>query len=408
MQNSATETQANPRDEILSAIKKGFNTLSGIRRQTGLTDSKILHEIEILEELEIERKPGPPVTSFWLKGKAPEGRVVIAGGGKAIEVIEPPPPVKPEIPEPVKKIEKSNGFDYQTQLPAIAGGDVFRPDVPVGVIVPNPDNPRGWVDTEEQEFTNLAASIKEVGIQEPLIITPMPNGLFRNVMGHRRFAAAVRAGLEVVPCIIRTFPSKTAEIEAMCIENIQRKDLTPTQEATAFEKILRQNKNDIHAVARKTGLLQSYIKFRLVLLQLDVGLQIMVDRGEINITSAVILSGLEHTKQRRLAARASTMKTADLKILVERIKNPNSAGTAGSRRKLDRVTTDEEKFTRSWAIKEMDKLGSAWMSVDYIRASFDDVCLDTCLEHKDESLCEGCPVPRFIASLLRRKERAEK
>lgn len=403
------KTANNSRDAVLASIEKGFNTLPSIRRETGLSDNEILREIEILEELEIQRKSGPPITSFWLMGKVPKGRIFISAGGKAVEVAElPEEPVKPKIPD-AQKPELRSDEVLKVLLNKSETKDIYRERVPVENIYPNPDNPRGWVDTQEQDFLNLAESIKEIGIQEPLIITPADNGKFRNVMGHRRFAAAVRAGLTEVPCLIRLFADKSVELEAMLIENIQRKNLTPIQEAKAFHKIYSTVNGNINSIARKTGLTQSYITSRLVLLKLDVGIQIMVDRGELQITAAQALSGLDHTRQRKLAARASRMKIGELRELIENMKNPARVSIAGAKRKRTRVTRDDEAFTRSWSLKKLDEMGEgAWISITYLRHSFDDVCQDTCLEQKDEKLCQGCPIPRFIAAIVRHKERDEK
>ena len=409
MQALAPSTsEVSPRDAVLSSIKNGFNTLPTIRRETGLSDKEILREIEILETLEIERKPGPPITSFWLLGKAPKGRIFISTGGKAVEVVEPVQPPKPKIPA-AQEPQQGNDDVLQVLLDSIETRDIYRERVPIESIIPNSENPRGWVDTEEQAFIDLAESIKEIGVQEPLIITPADNGLFRNVMGHRRFAAAVRAGLTVVPCLIRLYPDTNAELEAMLIENIQRKNLTPIQEARAFEKIYRKVNNNLDAVARKTGLTQSYVKNRLKLLNLDAGLQIMVERGELRTSAAEILSSLNHTQQRRLAVRGSQMKHDELRVLVENTKNPLKQPTSPKMLRRDRVTHDDEAFTRSWSQKKLKSLGEgAWIPVPQIIRAFDDVCIDSCLEQKDETLCHGCPIPRFIAAVVRHKERSEK
>lgn len=110
-------------------------------------------------------------------------------------------------------------------------------DINVKNLIPNPNNPRRDVG----DVTELADSIKEQGLQQALVVTPdheeHGERLFRVVIGHRRLAACKLAGLESVPCVVRELDAKT-ERELMLVENCQRSDLTPLEEADGYQGLL--------------------------------------------------------------------------------------------------------------------------------------------------------------------------
>ncbi|MCW2278271.1 ParB/RepB/Spo0J family partition protein [Heliophilum fasciatum] len=142
--------------------------------------------------------------------------------------------------------------------------------VPLSSIEPNPDQPRKHFDQEALE--ELSKSIQEHGIIQPLVVRPIDQNRFQLVVGERRWRASHLAGLESVPVVVRDWDDqKTAEISL--IENIQRRDLNPLEEALAFRSLL----NDFHLtqeqLAVRVGKSRSYITNSLRLLQLPVKLQ---------------------------------------------------------------------------------------------------------------------------------------
>jgi ParB/RepB/Spo0J family partition protein len=169
-------------------------------------------------------------------------------------------------------------------------------------ITPAKDNPR----REVGDVSELAASIKSAGILEPLVVTVEPKATFqpRNgggpvtmheerhllVIGHRRLAAAKLAGLTEVPVIVRTL-SENERIEAMVIENLQRTDLAPLEEAQAFKRLLDLGCSQ-HKLAERLGRSQSHISKRLALLELpDVAIKAL-DSGGISLPDAYELTRL--------------------------------------------------------------------------------------------------------------------
>lgn len=139
--------------------------------------------------------------------------------------------------------------------------------LPIGSLRPNPNNPRRHVG----DVTDLANSIKAQGIRQNLLVIPDtesrgPNdtaAVYRIVIGHRRYAAAKQAGLTLLPCIITDLDPKQ-ERELMLVENTQRADLTPLEEADGYQGLLEIGGN-VQDMAAKTGRSQSFVRQRLKL-----------------------------------------------------------------------------------------------------------------------------------------------
>lgn len=134
-------------------------------------------------------------------------------------------------------------------------------DINVTNLIPNPNNPRRDVG----DVTELADSIREQGLQQALVVTPdheeHGERLFRVVIGHRRLAACKLVGIERVPCVVRELDAKT-ERELMLVENCQRSDLTPLEEADGYQGLLDLGAN-VGELASKTGRSESFVRGRL-------------------------------------------------------------------------------------------------------------------------------------------------
>ncbi|MBE6037770.1 MAG: ParB/RepB/Spo0J family partition protein [Anaerofustis stercorihominis] len=138
-------------------------------------------------------------------------------------------------------------------------------NVSVNRIIPNPNQPRHYFD--EENIRELAESIKELGIIQPLAVIDKGNGTYELVSGERRLRAAQLAGLQRVPCVLVS-PTEEEKELIMLVENIQREDLTYIEEARAYKKII-----DVHSLtqaelAEKIGKKQSTISNKLRLLRL--------------------------------------------------------------------------------------------------------------------------------------------
>ena len=154
-------------------------------------------------------------------------------------------------------------------------------DIPIEKISPNPDQPRRSFDPEKLD--DLAASIKEKGIIQPLIVRPKPgaDGAFEIVAGERRWRAAQMAKLHEVPVLIREFDD-TEVLEVAIIENIQRADLNPVEEATGFQQLMDRFGHTQERLAEALGKSRSHIANSMRLLGLPSEVQTYLSEGKLS------------------------------------------------------------------------------------------------------------------------------
>jgi ParB family transcriptional regulator, chromosome partitioning protein len=164
----------------------------------------------------------------------------------------------------------------------------FR-QVPVDSIVPNPDQPRTHFDDEALE--ELAASMREVGVLQPVVIAEGDTG-YVLIAGERRWRAAKRAGLGVIPAVIREASGPSTLVEAL-VENVQRQDLTPLEEANAYQQLLENFGMTQEQVADRVGRSRPAISNTIRLLQLPAPVQLLVDEGRLTAGHVRPLIGVE-------------------------------------------------------------------------------------------------------------------
>ena len=171
-------------------------------------------------------------------------------------------------------------------------------DVPVASIAAGPMQPRSHFD--EASLQSLAESIKTHGIVQPLVVRPKGSG-YELIAGERRWRAAQLAGLERVPVVIRNVPDENL-LEIALIENIQREDLNPIEEALAYKRLIESVGLSQDALASRVGRDRTYITNYLRLLRLPDDIQNLVKEGRLSPGHARTLVTLESEDlQRRLA-----------------------------------------------------------------------------------------------------------
>lgn len=166
-------------------------------------------------------------------------------------------------------------------------------EVPVDSIKPNPDQPRSRFDDEA--LNELAASITEVGVLQPVVVSRHDDGTLYMIAGERRWRAARKAGLITIPAVVRGATGETTLVEAL-IENVQRQDLTPLEEAHAYKQLLENTGMSQEQVAKRVGKSRPAVSNTLRLLQLPGPVQRMVDIGSLSAGHARALLGLQDEK----------------------------------------------------------------------------------------------------------------
>ena len=152
-------------------------------------------------------------------------------------------------------------------------------EISVGLIQPNPWQPRRVFN--EQALQELSDSIKEHGVLQPLVVVPLPDGSYQLIVGERRLRASKMAGLAKVPVVIRDFMEEQKKLELALIENIQRHNLDPIEEATAYQQMVDTYHLTQDEVARKVGKGRTTITNVLRLLNLPLKVQNAIASGTI-------------------------------------------------------------------------------------------------------------------------------
>lgn len=179
-------------------------------------------------------------------------------------------------------------------LPKIDGEHILQ--IPITNIVPNPHQPRLHFDT--QKLAELASSIKEHGIMQPLVVTRVDASNYELIAGERRFQAAKSIGLTTVPAIVRE-ADEQLKLELAIIENVQRHNLNPLEEAKAYARLVNEFSLSQEQVAEKMGKKRSTVANTLRLLHLPVEIQRAVAEGRISEGHAKALLSIENKEKQR-------------------------------------------------------------------------------------------------------------
>ena len=224
--------------------------------------------------------------------------------------------------------------------------------MPIERIRPNPDQPRR--DFDEKELQDLAASIREKGVIQPLILRPHPveAGQYEIVAGERRWRAAQIAGVHELPAIVREL-SDTEMLELAIIENIQRADLNPLEEAQGYRQLMDRFGHTQERLAEALGKSRSHIANLLRLLTLPDAVLELVRAGKLTAGHARALVTAAHPE-----ALARQVVERDLSVRQTEALAPGrgaaagaAAGGAGGRRKDADTRALEEDLTASLRLK---------------------------------------------------------
>ena len=173
------------------------------------------------------------------------------------------------------------------ETPVLRPGGVAA--LPVDEISPNPQQPRRRFD--EERLKELAESIKQNGLLQPVVVTRVPGGGYHLLAGERRWRAARSAGLGTIPAVIREAGTDGEQLALALIENLQREDLTPIEEARAYHQLRVDMGLSQEDVAGRVGKDRSTVANALRLLQLPLGIQEWVDDGSLSAGHARALAG---------------------------------------------------------------------------------------------------------------------
>ena len=224
-------------------------------------------------------------------------------------------------------------------LDALLPGDEEHADhaqneLPIALLQPGRFQPRTRMDP--QSIAELADSIRAQGLIQPILVRPVENGKFEIIAGERRWRASQLAGLTEVPVVVRAVPDQSALAMAL-IENIQREDLNPLEEASGIQRLINEFEMTHEAAAQAVGRSRSAVTNLLRLLNLSEAVQDLLMQGKIEMGHARALLAITGPRQAQLAQQiiSQNLSVREAEQLVGQ--TPSAPGkTARKRQRKDR------------------------------------------------------------------------
>lgn len=243
-----------------------------------------------------------------------------------------------QMPKGLKQLLDENVFE-QTSEEIV--------ELPLSDIKPNPYQPRTIFNRES--INDLAKSIAEHGVIQPIIVKQM-NGYYAIIAGERRYRASLKLGLETIPAIIRPY-EKAKMIELALIENLQREDLSPTEEANAYVAMMRELDYNQTEVAKKVGKSRSYVTNVVGILSLPAEVLAMLDLKKISFGHARALSKLLDKARMLELANEIVDKNLSVRQIEEIVKNEDKRVVQKKKKKQATSTTYETYVKDRFGIK---------------------------------------------------------
>ena len=261
---------------------------------------------------------------------------------------------------PARKSGLGRGLDALLAAGRPTGGFAL---LPVDAVDPNPDQPRDRFTTEPLQ--GLADSIKEVGVLQPIVVRPAgANGRHVLVAGERRLRAARMAGLTEIPAVIRDGDDQGRLVEAV-VENVQREDLDPLEEAAAYRTLMEDFGLSHEQVATKVGKSRSAVTNSVRLLGLPGAIQTLLVAGKISAGAARALLGTDDTAYAvRIANKAATEGWSVRQV--EEAVRARQGGAAVAEKKPAQVRKDRAAQIIALEERLGERLGSP-VHIEYTR-----------------------------------------
>ncbi len=257
----------------------------------------------------------------------------LGGLGKGLDALIP------------SEFESGESQGSAAQSSASSGSDGPRlAELPIDSLSPNPHQPR--VHFDEETLAELAASIREIGVLQPVLARAVGGGKYQLVAGERRWRAARRAGLATIPAIVRT-TDDLSSIEQALVENLHRQDLTPLEEAAAFQQLIEDFGLTHEQVSSRVGKSRSAVTNTLRLMSLPPSIQHLLADGRLSAGHArALLGSPDRTFQEFLAKRAVD-DGLSVRAVEEAIRDRQSGGSGesvdeGGRQNVTGVTRQQD------------------------------------------------------------------
>ncbi len=219
-------------------------------------------------------------------------------------------------------LPKARPVEAQTSTASPAGSDGRAFEIPVNQVDRNPYQTRSQFD--EALLEELSGSIRAVGVIQPVLVRALEGGRYQLIAGERRWLASQKAGRATIPAVVAAMNDEQA-MEATIVENLQRADLNPMEQARAFGRLAREFRMTQEQMSIRTGKDRASIGNYMRLLKLPEDLQASVEGGALTFGHARTLLALENAEQMRRAAQkvtALSMSVRQAETFVKGILNP--------------------------------------------------------------------------------------
>jgi ParB family chromosome partitioning protein len=279
------------------------------------------------------------------------------------------------VPDP-KRRALGKGLDSlipRAQTGPTGEGEGGKPrEIPVDQIDPNPFQTRSQVNQEQ--LAELAASIAANGVVQPVLVRSLASGRFQLIAGERRWRASLLAGKTTVPAMLRQVSDEQA-MEITIVENLQRADLNPMEQARAFERLGREFHMTQEQMAQRTGKDRATVSNFIRLLKLPSTVQSRLEAGELTFGHARALLALEHAEEMEKAAQrivALSMSVRQTESFVQGLIDPSrkSKKEPKAEAPIDPNVRDaQEKLQRALGLKVTidDHDGRGKVIIEYAR-----------------------------------------
>jgi ParB family chromosome partitioning protein len=272
----------------------------------------------------------------------------------------------PRVPSPVSAVDAEGGKPRE---------------IPLDQIDRNPFQTRTHVN--EEQLAELAASITANGVVQPVLVRPLANGRFQLIAGERRWRASQLAGKKTIPAILRQVSDEQA-MEITIVENLQRADLNPMEQARAFDRLSREFHMTQEQMAVRTGKDRASVANFLRLLRLPASVQARVEGGELSFGHARTLLAFEHPEEIEKAAKRVvdlSLSVRQTETYVQGLMHPDRAAKKDKKpeQPIDpNVREVQQRLQRALGLKVRieDHNGRGKVIIDYARLEDFDLLLE--------------------------------
>lgn len=232
-------------------------------------------------------------------------------------------------------------------------------EIPVGDISPNGYQPRQHFD--EELLASLTASVRELGVLQPILVRQREDGTYELIAGERRWRAAKRAGLRTIPAVVRT-ATDVSSLEQALVENLHRADLNALEEAAAYQQLIEDFNLTHDEVATRVGKSRSAISNALRLFQLPPSIQRLVAEGQLSAGHARAILGTPDRGFQESLAKRAIAEGLSVREVEDAVRQRNElAGQLGSAASAPAARPPSGKQLRPPGLLELEDLLSGYL-----------------------------------------------